>query len=402
MAETLKLVAVFLALMIGLGIGKQQWIAVICGIAATIALFGIGAGDALHIVLESVSSKLTITTLLAFYTITIIQRMLEKRNQIDLAQRSLSGLFNHRRVNTTLAPVIIGILPSAGAVTICGSIVDKATESYLTTEEKTFVTSYFRHIPEAILPTYASIIIGLQLTGVPLSSFLLGMLPMVLVLLALGYLFYLRKLPPETGVPHSEDKRQDAANLARSIWSIVLCIGLVVALEIPVYLAVLAVVLLNIFVNRFSAGEVGEVVISAFETKLIITTALILVFKDIIVATGAMASLPATFERLPIPLFLIYFLLFFFGTLLVGQQATNVIGLPLAFATVPNAGTPLFILLMSCGYASMQISPTHVCLAVVTGYFKTSFGSLIKLTLPIIGSFMAILLGYYLLLTLVL
>ena len=398
MTETLKLVAVFLFLMIGFGVGKQQWLAVLCGIAATIALFGLGAADVLRVTLESAASRLTITTLLAFYSITVIQRMLEKRGQIDLAQRSLGGIFNHRRVNTTLAPVIIGILPSAGAVTICGSIVDKATGDYLTTEEKTFVTSYFRHIPEAILPTYASIIIGLELSGVPLASFLLAMLPMVAVLLLLGYLFYLRKLPAETGVPPSDDRRRDAANLARSVWSIVLCIGLVVVLEIPVYMAALAVAVLNVFVNRFSPRELLVVAASAFETKLILTTALILVFKDIIVATGAMELLPAAFGRLPFPLFLTYFLLFFFGTLLVGQQATNVIGLPLAFATIPGAGTPLFVLLMSCGYASMQISPTHVCLAVVTGHFKTGFGSLVRLTLPVIGIFMAILLGYYLLL----
>ena len=397
MEETLKLALVFVCLMIGFGIGKQQWIAVVCGVVATVVIFGMAVGDAFRITLESLTSDLTVTTLLAFYTITIIQRMLEKRDQIDLAQRSLGGLFNNRRINTALAPVIIGILPSAGAVTLCGAIVDKATGDYLTTEEKTFVTSYYRHIPEAILPTYASIIIGLQLTRVPLSSFLLGMLPMVAVLFLLGYYFYLRKLPAETGVPHSDDKRRDAANLVRSIWSIILSIALVVGFEIVVYKAVLVVVALNALANRFSPREMLEVAISAFETKLIITTALILVFKDVIVETGAMTSLPATFARLPIPLFLTYFLIFFFGTLLVGQQATNVIGLPLAFATVPDAGTPLFVLLMSCGYASMQISPTHVCLAVVTGYFKTGFASLIRLTLPVIGCFMAILLGYYLL-----
>jgi integral membrane protein (TIGR00529 family) len=398
MAETIRLVAIFLVLVAGLWIGRQQWIAVVCGILAAAVLFGIGPGAALRIAGESVASRLTVTTLLAFYTITYLQRMLEARGQIDLAQRSLAGIFNHRRINTALAPIIIGMLPSAGAVTICGAIVDKATGDHFKTEEKTFVTSYFRHIPEALLPTYPSIIIGLQLTGVPFSRFFLGMVPMIAALILLGYLFYLRRLPADTGVPHSVNKKRDALNLAWSLWSIALGIGLVIAAELPVFEGVGLVILLNILVNRFRPGELGRMAISAFETKTIVTTALILVFKDVIIETGAMNSLPDAFARLPFPLFFTYFLLFLFGTLLVGQQAISAIGLPLAFANVPGAGMPLFVLLMSCGYAAMQISPTHVCLAVVTGYFKTSFGDLVRRTLPVVGVFLVILLGYYLLL----
>lgn len=399
MAEALKLLIIFLVLVAALRIGKQQWISLVCGIVATAALFGMGLGETLGLAGESVTSRLTVTTLLAFYSITFLQRMLERRDRLDLAQRSLGGIFNNRRINTALAPIIIGMLPAAGAVTICGAIVDKATENYFTTEEKTFVTSYYRHIPEAILPTYPSIIIGLELTGVALSGFLLGMLPMIAALVALGYLFYLRKLPVDTGVPHNADKKREIANLARSIWSIILAIGIVITLKIPVYLAVGLVILLNAFVDRFSLRELRGIVTSAFETKLILTTAIILVFKDVIIETGAMNSLPGVFEKLPLPLFFTYFLMFFFGTLLVGQQAISVIGLPLAFSTIPGAGLPLFVLLMSCGYASMQISPTHVCLAVVTGYFKTGLGDLVRRTIPVIGCFMVILLGYYLLWT---
>ena len=57
-------------------------------------------------------------------------------------------------------------------------------------EDKTFVASYFRHIPESFLPTYSSIILACQLTGVQMGAFVLGMVPMVACLMLLGYLFY--------------------------------------------------------------------------------------------------------------------------------------------------------------------------------------------------------------------
>ncbi|MFR1803060.1 MAG: hypothetical protein ACLSWS_13625 [Faecalispora jeddahensis] len=36
------------------------------------------------------------------------------------------------------------------------------------------------------------------------------------------------------------------------------------------------------------------------------------------------------------------------------------------------------VLLMSCTYAAMQISPAHICLFLCCDYFKISIGSLIK------------------------
>ena len=111
-------------------------------------------------------SPITVSLVLAFYTITFLQRMLEKRKQLIRAEEALSGLFNSRRVNAMLAPFIIGLLPSAGAVIIACPIVDNAGGEYISKEDKTFITSYFRHISEAFMPTYSSIILALQLSGV--------------------------------------------------------------------------------------------------------------------------------------------------------------------------------------------------------------------------------------------
>ena len=124
-----------------------------------------------------------------------------------------------------------------------------------------------------------------------------------------------------------------------------------------------------------------------------------MVFRDIINVTGVIEILPDFFSALPIPPYLIFFLIFFFGTIISGQLAITAMCLPLAFGTIPNAGVALLVLLLSTGYIGMQISPTHICLAVVTEYFKISMGALVKKTIPVVISFSAILIGYYLLLT---
>jgi integral membrane protein (TIGR00529 family) len=396
--ETLKLVVVFLAIVVILKFDKPLWLAIIGAVVSASFLYGISWFDTLLIAGKSLTSLSTITLLLTFYLITFLQRMLEERGALRIAQQSLYGIFNNRRINASLAPIFIGLLPSPAVVTICGAIVDEASENYLTVEEKAFVASYYRHIPESFLPTYPSIILGVQLSGVELSSYLYGMLPMVFVLVGLGYAFQLRKLPPHTGRPKSEHRGKDFAALCRSIWTIALVVIMTIVLRMPVYAAALIIIILYVFTGNFIWSEIWPIFRTAVESKLLASTAVILVFRDIISATGVIELLPDLFLTLPIPPYLVFFLIFCFGTIISGNMATIAICLPLAFGAIPNAGVALLVLLLSTGYIGMQISPTHICLAVVTDYFKINMGSLVKKTIPVLVSFSAILIGYYLLL----
>lgn len=394
--DIIKLLVVFAAIILLIRMKKSMSVAMLCGAGLTAILYGIGIVPTIDITLRSITSWGTISLLLILYLITFIQRMLEKRGHLDLAQKSLNGLFNNRRVNASLASIFIGLLPSPGAVTICGAMVNASCEDYLDKEEKAVVASFFRHIPESFLPTYTGIILALQLSGVGVSSFLLGMFPMVLLLIFLGYFFYLRKIPKDTGYAESTTKLQDFKDLCGSLWTIVLTIALILTFNMTVYAAALITIVLSIFVNKFKPKELVPMVRSAFEPKIMLNTAAIMIFKDILTATGVIELLPDLFSKLPIPSFLVFMLIFFFGTIVSGSNAIIVLCMPLAFAAIPGSGMPLLVLLMSCAYAAMQISPTHICLAIAAEYFDVSMGSIIKKTMPIELVFLTILPFYYL------
>ena len=370
------------------------------GAVLTVALYGIPALDALLIAGKSMISEATIMVILNCYLITFLQRMMELRGHLDLAQRSLSRLFNSRRVNASIAPVFIGLLPSPGAIFIAGSMVDDACEDSISKEDKTFVASYFRHIPESFLPTYSSIILACQLTGVKMGSFVLGMIPMVVCLMLLGYLFYLRKVPKETGEAASTDKLADLQSLCRSLWTIAVIILLIVVFNVPVFIATVGVILVYFFTSRFTWQEIKPFFLSALESRIVINTFVVMIFKDILTHTNVITKLPNLFALLPIPSFLVFGIIFFIGSVVAGSTAIITLCLPLAFASVPGAGVPLMVFLMSCTYTAMQISPTHLCLTLACEHFKTDFGALVKRTLPVIGIFYVILTGYYLLLNL--
>ena len=388
--DIIKLLIIFLGITITLKYKKPLHIGLLVGAVITIILYRISIIDSLKLILTGTFSRDTVNLVLAFYSITFLQRMLEKRKRILLAEKSLDNLFNSRRVNAMIAPFIIGLLPSPGAVLIAAPIVDNAAGDYVSKEERTFITSYFRHISEAFLPTYAHILLALNLTGVDMTSFVVAMLPMVIVLFLLGYFIYVRKIPKGGENTNKVDKKREIKNLIISLWSIALTIIIVLTFEIPVFLAVIPVVIMLFFLDKFKLKEIAPMFISAFEVKLILTTVLVMIFKEVLTFTGVIERLPGYFEMLPIPAVVIFALIFFFGTIVAGSKAIIALTLPLAFATIPNGGLALMILLMSIIYIAMQISPTHICLAIITEHYGTSFIDLVKKTMPVLILFLII------------
>lgn len=301
-----------------------------------------------------------------------------------------------------IAPVIIGFLPSMGAVNICGVIVDNATGDAMTKEEKTFVTSYYRHISESFSPTYNSILLALSLTSLTAGPFVLITLPMVAVLILLGYVFYLRKMEGGYGEAVGPiDKKEEFRKLFYCFWPLLGTILLVIALNQPAVRILPIIILACVFVYKLKPMEVWEYAKTSVETRIIINTIILMIFKNLLNYTGVIAKFPDLFAYTGLPAFLSYGLIVFLGTLVSGANAMIVLIIPIAFKAIPGAGVALLMYLMCVSYAAMQISPTHICLDVVVEHFGVNFGALVRKGIPVIASFLVILTGYYVLLSMV-
>ncbi len=108
--DIIKLLLIFTGIIIVIKYNKPLYMALLVGIVITIVLYRIGPSDSVQLILKGTFSRDTIYLVLAFYSITFLQRMLEKRKRIMLAEQSLDNLFNSRRVNAMVAPFIIGLL----------------------------------------------------------------------------------------------------------------------------------------------------------------------------------------------------------------------------------------------------------------------------------------------------
>jgi len=384
--EFIKLAVIFIVIMVMVLAKLKLRDAMIAAILLTVILFGIPLGDAAKLMIQSVYEKDTLLVVGSFILVTFLQRIMENRKLLERAEMALQRLSGDRRMVCVIAPVIIGFLPSAGAVNICGAIVDKATGS---------------HISESFSPTYNAILLALSITAVSTGQFVLFMAPMVVVLLVLGYVFYLRKLSKgyETGADENINKKEEFKQLLYCFWPLVLCIVLVIALNLSVIKVLPFIIVLSIIVYRLSLKEVLDFAKTSVEWRIIFNTIILMMFKNILTYTGAIGKLPDLFAGSAIPQFAAFGIIMFLGTIISGANSMIVLLIPLAFASIPHAGAGLLVYLMALSYAAMQISPTHICLAIITEYFRVSWGQLMKKTIPVIVVFVVILTGYYVLLS---
>ena len=397
--DAVKILVIFLGMFVVIfKYKKSLTLAFALGCIAVAAAYQFELGFALKLAARSAFSKSTLAIVAIYYTVTFLQKMMEARGHIALAEASLLGITNSKRSSAALAPICAGLMPTPGAVIVGGAIVESIYKDSVSNEDKNFITSYYRHIPESFVPTFGSVILACELAKVPPGEFVFYMLPLAFLLIVLGHVMFMRKLPWETGLPGKRGKIQDVKNLFLSLWPVGVIIVCVLLVRVDVYIIAIFVIAAYFFVNKLKIKGIMPLFIASFESKLILSTVFIFIFKDYIFTVGAVESLSAFFSELPLPDYIIFSLIFFTGSVLVGATGIVAIGMPLAYAAIPDGGVPLLVLLSSMAFAAMQISISHICLFLSSTFFKVEVASLIKRTIPVMAVFCALLVGYYLLL----
>ena len=221
------------------------------------------------------------------------------------------------------------------------------------------------------------------------------MIPMALLTLLAIYLVYLRRVPRTVGET-GRSKKECVRLLLRSLWSLLLSIAVIIVFSLPTWAVVAAV---NALVEKFSVQEVRDAVVKGFDLKSLLGITMTYVFKDLLILGGVIDVLPTYFEHLPIPAFLVLVILYAFGTLVAGSSAAAAAFIPLAYTMIPDGGAFLLALLMNVSFASSQLSPTHICTAIISDYFGVTFFATVKKLLPLFLLTVLIACGYYMLLT---
>ena len=382
----IKLSIIFIVILGLLSFRVKLDLAMLAASVLLVIFFSIPISQAAITLLQSVIAWNTISMVLIVWFVMILEGLMSQRGALEKLLDRFNAVFHSKRLNIVAMPMIIGFLPSAGGALFSAPIVEKAAQGEgFSPERMTIINIYYRHVMEVFFPTYASLMMAASITGLSLSRLSTALLPVAIFVMLFGLVLV-------RGVKHSESPGKDnfgplgsrILSLLIAMWPFLAMLLLITVIGIPVALGMGITLVLYLLIDRVPLATLPKTIWKATKWRLLIMVVIVLVFKDLLTVSGAVANLPEIIARLPIPPTFVFSLLAFFIALLVGMpMPATVIVLPLLMASgVPwSLGVVGFVHLS--GYIGAQLTPTHMCVSITNEYFQGDIQRVLVGSLPL-------------------
>ena len=302
---------------------------------------------------------------------------------------SLQTLARDPRLVLAIIPALIGLLPMPGGAMMSAPMVaELGTQLGLTAERKTYLNYWFRHVWEYIFPLYPALILLSGIVSIPLSRVAIAQAPLTVAAIGAGVLVGLRGIGRQ-GEAQSELRpplrKESLRQLGLSIWPIVVVIVLGLGLQLELALSLIVALVLMTLIHGIRLRTVALVLVKSLSPRRALLVVSIMIFNQIVSASGAAASASATFATWGISPVVTCSAVPLAVGLLTGLSLPMVgitfpLLLPLISGSEPYVG--LVALAYSAGFIGVLLSPVHLCLALTREYFNAAWTPLYRLLAP--------------------
>ncbi|MCK9357156.1 MAG: DUF401 family protein [Dehalococcoidia bacterium] len=286
-----------------------------------------------------------------------------------------------------LVPAIIGLVPMPGGALVSATAVKGLCQRLsLSPAQSTFVNFWFRHLWEASVPVYPSVVAASVVLAVPLGTVVTTMLPSIPLLAACGAVMSWRLLR-RASCERTEHLtgRAFLVELVRAAWPVIVLVGLVIA-GLEAFFAFVLVLALLVVQQRVSRVEARKAIRYALNGRILFLLFAVMLYKAIVEESGAAYALFGDLSALGVPpavMLVILPMLIGFAT---GLSVAFVgISFPLLLPFMGNgdglSGVALFLAFVS-GMVGYKASPLHLCLVLTVEYFQARLADVYRLILP--------------------
>ncbi len=326
----------------------------------------------------------------------------------------------HTRISMAVLPAIIGLLPMPGGALFSAPLVDDCdTDRIVEAERKAAINFWYRHIWEFFWPIYPGILLAIDITGLPVLTYIRITWPLSLFAIGGGYLFLLHKVKGSVKGPDRSEPADKKVSLFLLLLPVitVLVIYTLIKIFLPgitdisKYLAMFIGLIGSLAVLQIQKpGPLKEMFSVMIQPKTLIMVFLIISIKlygAYVESAGPdgrflMAVMGDELQSLGIPIWLTLAFLPFITGLTMGITvglvgASFPIVVQLLGQMDPSFYSAGLLIAVASGWLGMMLSPVHVCFIVTNQHFKTgllkSFSRLMgpSLVLTLGAVFMAIL-----------
>lgn len=404
MPSLVKLAAVFALIIFLLWRKLNLGLALVVGAVVLGLWFSMTPLDLAVACLKASVDAETLSVVAALILIMVYEHFMKEDGILADFIAGARGFFRDRRLVMAFMPAFIGFLPSAGGALFSAPMVREVSEDLpLTGEMRAFFNYWFRHVWEFFLPLYPGVLIATQVSGVPLSSFMVFQMRFSVLAITLGVIIAFRgrvwrqrTLSPDGGTSTyreatawSRKTGENLALMARGLLPMACIIALVVLFDMEVALAVGLVLAGLLVLRRYDPRKLPGLARRSISLPAAFLVVGAMMFKEVLKASGAVDRIPAELIPLGIhPVFMMMVLAFIAGLLtgyspagvavsfplLTSVSAMSAAGSPSSEALALASGAPLAGLMFVTGFAGVMLSPTHLCFALTVDYFKAQFG----------------------------
>ena len=330
----------------------------------------------------------TWNVLLLVFLIMILSGCLKESGATENLVGSVRKMFVDNRFTIGALPAMIGLLPMPGGALFSAPMIEGLSdEADLSPEDRTFLNYWFRHVWEYSYPLYPGLILLAVIINVPLNELIRYMFPLSLAAILGGSIFGLLKI--QKHIKKRLKGREFTVQLLKFVkgfWPILLILIGYVGFKVA-FLIVLPITILIFGLTQLGPGKLLRVARKSINYKLILTIYSVLIFKDIINASGAVDDLARVFNEWGVPHIFLFIVLPLLIGYLTGITHSYVsvafpLILPFLMDSSGNIDFSSVQLAYTWGFIGILFSPVHLCIVLSSKYFGADIMKVFRIMIP--------------------
>lgn len=376
--DVVKLAVPLLAIYLLLRRKCNLGVAMVGGAVVLALLYAVRPERIMGIAWQALFSPGSVVLFGSFYVVMFLEHVLRVNGLLDRLMYASRLIIPDARVVMAMLPAFLGFLPSLGGALFSAPLVSKAAEGVAINAERKFLINYwYRHVWEYFLPIYPSLLLAQQILNVPMRDFITAGFIYTPLAMAVGFWLCFLGVP-SMGVMRSEEKEPVSSahylDMFLALGPVAVILLLVVGFHFSVILATGGVLLVLLVWFRYNMKKLLAGVKDAFHVKTFSAVAGVLVFKEMLMQSGALQEIVVSITALSVPPVVMIGVMAFLISWITGMpQAAVGMVFPLIALLEPGY-TSMAIVGIVCIVAGQMLSPMHLCLVVTKEYFQCRMG----------------------------
>jgi hypothetical protein len=340
-------------------------------------LFGLTPAGVGRSILKALLDPENLKLVASLQLILLFSAIMKEDGAMTRAISALRQIFRDARVTVAIIPAIIGLVPIMGGAMLSAPLVSEAADELkLSPERRTFLNFWFRHVWEYTLPTFPTLFLTASIVGLSIPEISLVNLPFTAAALTIGILFGFRGVKTSSRL-YSHLTLKDAAGssfrFAGNLLPFFLVILFTLYFKIHLAYSLALVTVGTLLFYRFPFSLLKELAAKHLSFELALLIWVIMIFKEVLIASGAMDSVTKELAAMGMPPVVLVVLLPSLIAFITGYP-TAFVGLSfpvlLPFIQASPLGLYYVMLATGSGLSAHLLSPVHACLVMTLQYYQ--------------------------------